>query len=338
MKIGLDQWTLHHLTEMPARETLDLLRSNELQGMQFLSLHNLSPSLDRGELAEIRQHADEQDMYIEVGVPRVNPHGRTEYRTGTGSETEELRVGLRHHLELIASTTLGSRAVRCFLGGPGDRLGNSVPWPQQISDTIDFLTDFIPVLRDLDLKLAFENHADTTTSEILGIIDRLGPGVAGFCLDTGNFVITLEDPLEAVRRAAPYTIATHFKDGIVVWADDGIAFNARPIGEGILPIGEIVRNLAEHNPDLMLSIEDHEGLFAIPMFTDDYIQTFPQLSAPELAHVVRLTANCEAQIAGGTLVSPAEIESVPWEERALPRIERGVKFLRPLVAGDVDVD
>lgn len=331
MKVGLDQYSIHHRDDLTGIQLLDLVREFGLEGIQFGSIHQVSPTLDGGEIGEVAGHARASNLYLEVGIPCPNPHlaNPAALRDGNG----DLQEGLRRHLEAIAEATVGSRAVRCFVGGPGDRHTRSVPWSQQVADTVGVARDLSPTLRDLDLRLAFENHADATVDELIRVVDDLGPDVAGICLDTGNLPITLDDPLAAATRAAPYTIATHLKDGVVTFADDGLAFNARPCGQGVLPLEDIIRELVRANPDLTLSIEDHDRLFPIPIFRDEYLATFPDLTAIGLAHAVRTAWACSQRIAAGTMPDPVTVEAVPWPERADRRIREGGAYVRGLVSG-----
>lgn len=329
MRIGLDQYTLYHLSDRSGIELLELVRAHGLDGMQFGDVHQLSRTLDRGEIREAHEFARDHNLYLEGGIPCLNPHkpGQSLLRDGDG----DLKVGLRRQLEAIAVAVAGTRAVRCFVGGPGDRHRGAAPWSQQVADTISVARDLAPLLRNLDLKLAFETHADATTHDLIRVVTELGQDVAGICLDTGNLVITLEDPLPAVRRAAPYTIATHVKDGVVTFGENGLVFHARPCGQGVIPLAEIVRELYHHNPDLTLSIEDHDRLFQIPIFHDDYLATFPNLDPVELAHVVRVACSCEREIAAGKLASPAAIEATPWAERALQALDESAAYLQDLL-------
>jgi sugar phosphate isomerase/epimerase len=117
----------------------------------------------------------------------------------------------------------------------------------------------------------------------------------------------------------------------VVFADDGLVFNARPCGEGMVPLGAILQEVAKFHPDVLLSIEDHGRLFPIPIFVDDFLQTFDQLTSTDLAHIIRLARQCEQRIAAGELPSPAEAEAVPWPDRANDRLRRGARYLQETV-------
>lgn len=329
-KIGVDQWTFHHLGHFSGIEILDLLRAHGLEGYQFGDARQISRTLDRGEIREVREHALAHGMYIEGGVPCFNPHqaGQAALEDGDG----DLLLGIRRHLEALADVVVESRAVRCVMGKPCNRT-LPVPWPQQIADTVSVARKLVPILRGLDLKLAFETHAEATSTELLQMIEAIGSDVVGICLDTGNFPMTLEDPLAAVERVARYAIATHLKDGVVVFAEDGLVYQARPSGQGVIPIQAILEELTRANPDLRtLSLEDHDGLFWIRIFNDEFVSTFANHPPVEFAHVIRMARECEQHVARGTLPSLEALEAVPWEKQALPRLEQSARYIREQLA------
>ncbi len=329
MRIGVDQYTFRHLDGLRGVALLELVRAHGLDGFQFRDIHQVSRDLDPGEMREAHAHARAHGLYLEVGLSCPNPHhpGPEALRDGDG----DLRAGLRRQLECIAAATVGSRAVRCFIAGAGARHLDPVPWTEQLASTRAVAGDLGPVLRDLNLKLAFENHADSTTFELVRLVEWLGPDVAGINLDTGNLPITLEDPLCAVRRVAACTIAVHLKDGIVVFTDDGLQFNPRPFGDGGLPVADLLRELSTA-PDLTVSIEDHAGLYAIPIFDDAFLATFEDLEPRELSGVIRVARTCEQRIATGDLLPPEVVERTPWPERVGPRLARARDRIRATLA------
>src|SRR5919199_262555 len=236
MRIGIDNYSAHHL-ELAGIALLQHAQTFGLGGVQFDNYRQVTPRLDRAEAAEVRDYAIANGLYLEGGMPCPNPHrpGPLALRDGDG----DVRRGLRRHLEGLAEVVVGSRAVRCFVGGPGDRT-RGAPWQQQLADTAQVVRELSPLLRDLGLKLAFENHADATVDELIRMIEDVGDDVVGICRATGNLVFPLDDPLGSGGRAAPFPAATQIKDGIVVFDDEGLVFNPRPLGEGMVPLEAIL--------------------------------------------------------------------------------------------------
>ena len=62
------------------------------------------------------------------------------------------------------------------------------------------------------VRLAVENHKDWRADELLRVLKEAGNDHVGVCLDTGNSMALLEDPMEVVEALAPRAFTTHFKD------------------------------------------------------------------------------------------------------------------------------
>src|SRR5207248_3303363 len=104
------------------------------------------------------------------------------------------------------------------------------------------------VIDDGDVRLAVENHKDFRTDELISILKRVGSEMIGVCLDTGNSIALLEDPMEVVEALAPWAFTTHFKDMAVEEDDQGFLLAEVPFGEGFLDLPRIVRTLRAARP------------------------------------------------------------------------------------------
>ena len=102
-------------------------------------------------------------------------------------------------------------------------------------------------LRDLGLRLAYENHAETSAAEILARIGGPDADVLGVAFDTGWAGTRGFDALEAVRRLAPRLFHLHAKDvkarrpaptGLAM-LDSGHETCA--LGDGIVPVKAVVQ-------------------------------------------------------------------------------------------------
>ncbi len=69
-----------------------------------------------------------------------------------------------------------------------------------------------PLLKKHELKLAVENHKDWLVPELVAMLKRIGSEHVGVCIDTGNSIARLEDPMAVVEAYAPYAVSTHLKD------------------------------------------------------------------------------------------------------------------------------
>jgi sugar phosphate isomerase/epimerase len=122
------------------------------------------------------------------------------------------------------------------------------------------LKEAVEVAREHDVVLAIENHIDFTSKEILDIVEGVDSDHLRVNFDTGNTLRLYEDPVEAAKRLAPYTVATHTKD--IITLPKGGAPSERfaywpsaPCGEGLIDLEGVVRALAEGGFDGGLCVE-----------------------------------------------------------------------------------
>ena len=70
----------------------------------------------------------------------------------------------------------------------------------------------------------------------------------GVCLDTGNNIALLDDPMATVEALAPYAVSTHIKDMGVAPYPDGFLLSEMPLGEGMLDMRRIVDTIRRARP------------------------------------------------------------------------------------------
>ena len=316
MQVGLDSYTIHALNMDPF-QMLDYTRDRGLAGIQFGGLGS-----DLGKLKEIRSYADSLGLYTHISVASPNPY------LGAGTPDQRLQT-IQEQIERAA--VCGWHELHTSLGGPQTRYEDDVPWEQHLADSTQMLGELTPCLRAHSSRINLETHGETTTFELVRIAESVGPEVAGICLDTANVLVFGEDPVEAARRAAPYTHLTHTKDAIVYFCDQGIRRQGRPPGQGILDWEQILPILGEHTPDLPLSIEDHKFLFDVAIFEPSWHAEQADLSRQELAEFVRLAWDCQQRIHTGELPDPDAYEAIPFLDQLEERLAYGRDYLLALV-------
>jgi len=319
VRVGLDVYSIAHL-KLDAFQTLEYCTAHGLEGAHFFTPFQLSEGLDMGRLLEVRQEADRRQLYLEVGLPTVNPH----------------KFGPDHDARVRACVRvcrqLGCRELRSHFGARGDRLNPTTRWADQIRDGTEYLRSLGPMLRDLDCRIDLETHADCTTTELIRVVEELGADVQGICLDVGNTFRQLEDPVEAARRAAPYTHITHTKDAILFFTERGLAWQTRPCGEGAIDWSVVLPILAEHKPDLTLSIEDEPYMRDYPIFEPDFLAYHPDLTPVELAALVKVAREWTARIERGESPEPHAYEARGWQADSDGRIERAAAHLNQVLS------
>lgn len=141
-----------------------------------------------------------------------------------------------------------------------------------------------PILRKQRVRLAIENHKDFRTNELLALLKRLSSEWVGVCLDTGNNLALLEEPMAVVEALAPFAISSHLKDMAMEEYGDGFLLSEVPLGEGFLDLKRIVSRLRQANPRLDFSLEMiTRDPLKIPCLTGKYFATMPALPGRELA-------------------------------------------------------
>ncbi len=184
-----------------------------------------------------------------------------------------------------------------------------------------------PLAAKVGVKLAVENHKDFETDELVELMQKMSSSQIGVCLDTGNNLALLEDPLTVVQKLAPYTLTVHLKDMAVRQAEDGFYLAEVPLGMGMLDLSEMIRVISTAAPQAEFHLEmiTRDALL-IPCLRDDYWATFPQKSGRDLARTLMLVKTRAA-------ASPLpKVTELPMEAR-LALEERNV-LGSVLVAGE----
>jgi sugar phosphate isomerase/epimerase len=154
-----------------------------------------------------------------------------------------------------------------------------------------------PVVRKHRVRLAVENHKDWRVPELVQLMQRLNSEYIGICLDTGNSIALLEDPMAVVEAYAPYAFATHLKDMGVREFDQGFLLSEVALGDGFLDLPAMVSTLQRHHPDLHFSLEMiARDPLRVPCLSPGYWATFDDVPGRLLAATLaRVRANATKQ-------------------------------------------
>jgi sugar phosphate isomerase/epimerase len=329
VRVGFDCYTIAHRGLSP-EATLEFAEAHGFDGVQFLEPETIDRGLNAERLARFRSRADAMGLYVEIGLPSPNPVRRSRQEEREVTPAEHAR-DLGRHVEAVAA--LGCRHARAYVGDRHDRFRTDVRWDVQRALTLDVLERLAPRLRDVGVRIALETHADLTVDELMAILERLGPDVAGATLDTGNLLMRLDDPIAAAERLAPRVLATHVKDAVLATTPRGLCWQARPVGSGIVPLPDILAAVIHANPAIALSIELHPRTYDLPIHDPNWLAYFPNLRPESLAAVERLAATCERRFREGSLARPETVEAIPWGDRDLDWLASSLGYLRTVVQG-----
>jgi len=259
MKIGIDSYCFHRyfgevypgLQSDPGirwRMEGEFLDFALKQSVDEIALEScFFDALDDGLCAEIQGRLDE------AGVDRVLGWGHPEGLWG-GTRPDELEKLKRH---IPQTLKLGSSRMRITAASMNYA---KAPREELIGKVVPMLAEAARAAEDQGVVLALENHIDFTSQEMLRIIEAVDSDYLRVNLDTGNALRLLEDPVEAAKRLAPYTVSTHTKDIATRRkggspADNFTWWPACPAGEGVIDLPGVVEALRAGGFDGSLSLE-----------------------------------------------------------------------------------
>ena len=142
------------------------------------------------------------------------------------------------------------------------------------------------------VTIAVENHQDYTADELAGIMREVDSSHVGVCLDTGNSIALLEDPLHTAETLAPFTHMVHLKEYFVMPAQHGIDLVGTPIGTGVVDNKAIMDLLREKAPAdvLYVTIENPLERCEVPIMSPEFVKEFADRPIGDMAAVLSLVA------------------------------------------------
>lgn len=144
-----------------------------------------------------------------------------------------------------------------------------------------------PVLKKHGLHLAVENHKDQTAPEFVEMLRKIGSEWVGVCVDTGNNLALLEEPMETVKALLPFAWSVHLKDMAVEPTEEGFLLSEVPLGTGFLDLPAIIAALRAARPGITFNLEmATRDPLKVPCLTPAYFATFPGRPATELAEAM----------------------------------------------------
>jgi 3-oxoisoapionate decarboxylase len=224
--------------------------------------------------AALRAKAEGRGMYIEalVGLPR-EPAGVD-----------------RFEAEVRTATQAGARAARANVipGRRYEEFDSMEKFRQSAFQARRLLELAEPVMARHRLPLAIENHKDLRLPEQVELLRGIGSPWVGACVDVGNNLALLEDPIEVVETLAPWTHAVHLKDQAVAEHPDGFLMADVPLGRGILDLKKIVGILRKAKPKLVFTLEMlTRDPLKVPCLTERYWTTLGDVPGRDLARSLR---------------------------------------------------
>jgi sugar phosphate isomerase/epimerase len=289
-----------------------------------VAFSGLSPeddaAIDDRALAALAEFAGGHGLYLEWGGAQHVPRDLT-----TWAPRDIDAVNRR---AIAQARRLGVRVVRSCSGGLMRWRDDAPPTETLLRETARELIRQAPMWRDAGLSLAIETHFEFTSHELVRLLEMCDAppgGWLGICLDTMNLLTMLEDPVAAARRLLPWVVSTHIKDGGLRLDRDGLHSFPTAIGDGVIDLRAIIRLVAALDREVHLSVEDHGGSFALPVFDPTFLSKFPDLSVQEFSRLLALAADTVARTTAVAL--PRE----RWPEVAEARMAGDLRALQGLL-------
>jgi sugar phosphate isomerase/epimerase len=263
-RLGLDAYSLRS-SDWDACATLDYCADLGAEVVHFSEPRFLG-SLDEANLEHVRARADDLGLALEVGMGSICPSS-TMFRGEAGTATEQLTR------MLFVAKRMRSPIVRCYLGSFEDR---GPELPVHVEEVIATCRAVEAIAVDLGVMIAIENHAgDLLSAELCDLIVRAGPHFVGALFDAGNAAWTLEEPLAALERLAPFVLTSGIRDSRAWETDAGAMIEWVPLGEGDARIEDLARRYATLCPGKPFSLEIilHPPL-AVPFRQPDFMKRY----------------------------------------------------------------
>jgi sugar phosphate isomerase/epimerase len=286
-------------------DTLEFLERCHALGASGIQTHI------NGDLRKLRARAEELGMWMEGMV------------SACSSTPEQFEKAISD--AKAAGCTVARDAM--LSGRRYETFNSLADWNAWLKQSFKVIERVVPVLEKHKFTLALENHKDWTIDEYVKLFKTYSSEYLGACLDFGNNVSLLDDPMVVIEAAAPYTKATHIKDLAVMPHQDGLLMSEVPLGTGLLDLPRIISLLQKANPNIRFALEMiTRDPLKVPCLTDHYWVTFPDRSGIYLARTLRYVNGHKSAKPLPTFdhLSPAERSRVEEENiRACFQYARG---------------
>ncbi len=246
---------------------------------------------DPAYIARLREKVAGYGMYLEGSV-RL-PQDRADVERFTAG----VKTARDSGATVLRTVSLSGRRYETFATAAAFREWADRAWQA--------LTLAEPVVARQGVVLAVENHKDRRAGELVDLLKRLDSRHVGACVDTGNNLSLLEEPLEVVETLAPWARSVHLKDMAVAEYPDGFLLAEVPLGEGFLDLKKVVATLRRARPGVRFNLEMiTRDPLKVPCLTPKYWATFENLPGRYLAQTLALVRR---QAGGRPLIRISEL-------------------------------
>ena len=226
-----------------------------------------------------RRLKEELDMYLEIQTFLPRPE-RVE---GPRPDPDEFE----HAVKVAKAAGATSLRVVCLLGRRYELMASRADWQEAVAGFHRQIAAAVPIVERHRMPLGIENHKDWRVEQQLALLEQYSSEYLGVCLDTGNNLAVLDDPIETVEKLAPWTFNVHFKDMAMEECESGFLLSEVPLGEGMLDMPRITETIRRARPDVRFSLEMIvRDPLLVPCLTDRFWASFDDVNGIHLARAL----------------------------------------------------
>ncbi len=326
MKVGLSAWSIHQncgrgpvVPEAPL-DVFGVLEKARLWKLDCLQIEQFPE--DPETLARIRGKAEEYGIELEVEF----------YGVDVTSVTAKLDV----------AKALGARVVRSFVGL--NRYRTDTTFKEQFEAAVSNAKAIAQYAERIGVYFAIENHQDAMLGEIrsqdvggyevAALLDRVNSPFVGCCLDVGNCLAFLEDPILCSEVLAPKVLTMHVKDFRLKRAFCGAEIAGCTLGQGAVDVKRTIELVAQKSvfgKDTCLHIESPVERIEIRFLDPYYWKGYEKDVALRLPHYLEYLAE-RGEPAENDFRTPVELGWKPEEifAQELAQAEASVEYVRSI--------
>ncbi len=257
MKCGLSMYSLVAPVRAGQLDLYGFLDYAARVGAEGVELLEMFWTDENSEIVEVKRRCAALGMMLPVYSISTNF-----FQPDAAARAQQLK-SLCHGVDVAAQ--LGAGLLRVFSGDkiPGYSLEQGINW------VVDSLAAGADYAASQGVTLALENHGHVAgrNEQVRGIIEAVNSPALRANLDTGNFLLVGQNPLQAASALVDLVALVHLKDftyaapdetGHVYQGLDGKSYTGSIVGEGLVDLAGIHSVLAGHGYDGWLSLE-YEG-------------------------------------------------------------------------------
>ena len=252
IKIGLESESFHLWLQNKRMDVFGLIDKAAELGFDGVIINlvpkkNMTEGLgalgkdDHEHLLKVKKHIEKYNLFVELDTRGID----IAHLSRVVEIAHLLGADIVRTFVMSGTYTFGYLAGKYIEGEQGDHLDKS----------LTELRKLLPLLKKYRVKLAIENHELEIMEEVLELIKALDSPWVGSLLDTGNMMMSWQEPLKAAKLAAPHAITTHIKDHIICKYEDRYPVVGVPLGQGSIDLESIFEELYENSTLTRLNLE-----------------------------------------------------------------------------------